>query len=405
MKAAEKKRQTARRGRGEGSIFQRGDGRWCAIITVGRNERGKRLRKSVYGPTKKAVQDKLMELHGQKRVGALREVKRMTVGDYLGHWLKTIEPPTVRLSTHTGYTVVVDKQLKPHLGGLQLSALSSVHIEGMLSALRDDGQSPRAVQMAYVVLRIALGRAVKAKLIPFNPCADVDRPAVPRKEVEPYSTDQIRELLTAAESDRLRALYVLAVTTGMRQGELFGLKWDDIDLERGTLVIRRSLVEINNKPHWSEPKSATSRRRIELPAMAVEALQEHRVRMGAEALARSAREAKRRGVDAVAFTGASAGSDVVFPNSDGGLLTKSNFRWHSWLPLLKRAGLPQKRFHDLRHSAASMLCELGVHPKLIQARLGHADIGTTMNVYGHLMPGQDRGAADRLGNHLGTKTA
>jgi integrase len=325
------------------------------------------------------VQQKLTDLQHRNQHGLLCRVEKSTVATYLDHWLANVARPTIAETTCENYAQMVRNHLKPHLGGRRLTSLTPAHVEAMLGRMEEDGHSPRMRQLTFAVLRRALNKAVRSGLLIRNVCHVVDAPRVPIREVEPFSTDQVRQLLAATVDTRYHALFTLAVTTGLRQGELFGLKWSDIDCGKGAITVRRTLIEIRGRFSWGEPKSAQSRRRIEIPAIAVEALEELRANMLAEG---------------------HIGAETVFCTREGGLLGKSNFRRRVWLPVLERAGLPRKRFHDLRHTAASILCELGEHPKVIQARLGHSQISMTMNTYSHLMPGMDRQAAHRVGDLL-----
>ena len=182
---------------------------------------------------------------------------------------------------------------------------------------------------------------------------------------------QVVQLLEAAKGDRLEALYILAVTTGLRQGELLGLHWDDIDLGGSALRVRHTLHELNGRVWIGEPKTRRARRQVDLPAIAVMALQHHR--------------------EGMLIEGRPVG--LVFCNNQGGPLRKSNLVRRSFLPLLKRAGLPVIRFHDLRHTAATLLLVQGVHPKIVQERLGHSQISLTLDTYSHILPGMGREAA------------
>jgi integrase len=257
---------------------------------------------------------------------------------------------------------------------VSLSKLTAQQLQALYSALERDGVSPRTRAQTHAVLHVALRDAVKAGRLPVNPADAVDRPKVPKKEIRPLDAEQTKALLKHAEGDRLHALYVLAVTTGLRQGELLGLRWEDIDLGSGRLAVRRTLREDAGKLAFGEPKTRASVRSVDLPATAVRALREHRRRMLAEGNP----------------------GPIVFCDTQGGPLRKSNLIRRSFRPLLERAGLPIVQFHDLRHTAATLLLGPGVHPKIVQERLGHADISTTMNTYSHVLPSMQTEAADRL---------
>jgi integrase len=223
-------------------------------------------------------------------------------------------------------------------------------------------------------LHRALAQAVKWGLISANPCAAAERPRVGRKELKTLTPEQTRRLLDTARPHRLWALFVLAAGTGMRQGELFALRWSDLDLDAGAVTIQHTLEEIDGRFRLKEPKSKAGRRRVDLPAFAVEAVHEHRKRMLAEGHPTA----------------------PVFCDRLGGFLRKSNFTRQVFKPLLKRAGLPDVRFHDLRHGHATWMLALGEHPKVVQERLGHAQITLTLDTYSHVLPSVQRAAADNL---------
>jgi integrase len=378
------KRQTRRRGNGEGSIFQRSDGRWVATINVGYDQNGKRKRRDVYGATKKEVQDKLTVLHSAKLEGTLVEPSKVNVGQFLDHWLEDGARLSVRANTYTLYKGIVKRHIKPRIGGVNLLKLSPVHVQGLYSEMERDGCSPRLRQLTHAVLHRALKQALKWGNVSRNVCDAVDPPRVPKKTIQPLTPGQAGDLLTAATGQPLHALYVLAITSGLRQGELFALQWADVDLDGKAVTVRHTLIEAQGKIVLSEPKTAKSRRRVSIPKMAVDALHEHRKRMVAEG---------------------HAGSPWVFCDRDGSHLRKSNFIRRSFKPLLKAAGLPPIRFHDLRHTSATLLLLQGVHAKVVQERLGHANISMTLDTYSHVLPELEQAAAATFDGLLAKKTA
>ncbi|MGE0607137.1 MAG: tyrosine recombinase XerC [Pirellulales bacterium] len=374
--------KTKRRGRGEGSIFQRSDGSWSAEITVGyavdANGKPKRLRRTIYGETKREVQAKLGKLQSAKLDGTLCDAERLTVAAFLDRWLTDVARATIRQTSYALYEGLVSNHINKRLGGVALAKLTPAHVQGLYSAMEQGGASARLRQQTHNVLRRALKQAVKWGMIPRNVCDAVDPPRVPRPTVTALTPDQTATLLDAAKGDRLEALFVVAVTSGLRQGELFALQWPDVDLDAGTVTVRHTLLELKKERGGfvlGEPKSAKGRRRVELPAMAVDALAEHRKRMLAEG---------------------HAASSWVFSDTGGSHLRKSNFVRRVFKPLLKSAGLPDIRFHDLRHTSATLMLAEGVHPKIVQERLGHATIGLTLDTYSHVMPGMGRDAATKM---------
>lgn len=373
-----KKRSKRRRGNGEGSIFQRAtDGRWCGTINIGYNEAGKRRRKTVYGETKKAVQDEMTRLQSRKLDCTLADTGRLTVAAFLAKWLENAAKPTIRETTFVNYKRAVDS-ISGTIGGLPLAKLTPAHVQGLYSQLKDDGASAYKQRLIHAVLHRALKQALRWGMVSRNPVDAVEPPRVPHSEIHTLTDEQARLLLTTAKGDRLEALYVLALTTGMRFGELAGLQWADVDLAAGCLSIRHALQEVGGKMKLAEPKTAKSRRKIELSPLAVKALWEHRKNMLAKGWA----------------------TDTVFRNSDGGFIRRSHFHAYCYKPLLEKAGLPDMRFHDLRHTAATLMLSGGEHPKVVQEMLGHSNISMTMDTYSHVLPTMQRAAVDRLGKLL-----
>jgi len=237
-------------------------------------------------------------------------------------------------------------------------------------------------------LHKALAQAVKWSLIPRNPADAVKAPIPSTKEMRPLSAQEARKLLEAACGNRLEALYVLAIHTGMRRGELLGLRWDDIDLDSSSIRVRRTLTRPENGKRFAlgKPKTKKSCRTVRLTQRAVEALKRHRARQAEEKL--------------------KAGSlyqdqGLVFASVNGGLINPSNLRQRSFASLLKRADLPHITFHDLRHTCASLLFQRNVHPKFVQELLGHASVAITLDTYSHMLPGMGSEAADAMGEAMG----
>ena len=372
-----------RRGRGEGSVYERSDGRWAGSLTFGYNEQGRRRRRVVYGATKQVVLDQLARLRGEALAGTLTDSQRLTVGTFLQRWLEDAAKPSVRRSTYHRYSDIVRRRIVPHIGGIPLSRLSPLHVQGMLSALEREGVSARGRQMVYDELHHALAQAVRWNMVPRNVCDAVTRPRAPRPTMQVLSPEEVKALLEAAREDRFQALYVLAVATGLREGELLGLQWDDIDLSGAILRVRRALHDLDGHLTLDEPKTAKSKRPVNLPEVAVTALRDHRQRMLAEGHPHG----------------------FVFCDTEGGPVRRPNLLRRSFLPLLKRAGLPRIRFHDLRHTAATLLLLQGVHPKVVQERLGHSQISITLDTYSHVLPSMGREAAERLNAFFGTGAA
>ena len=384
MSSERKKRVTARRGNGEGSIYQRPDGRWSAQISMGFNAQGKRIRRTIYGDTKKDVQDELAKLQGQKVDGMLTMPAKTTVAAFLTCWLEDVARPQIRPATFACYEGIIDNHLTPRVGGVRLDRLTPVHVQSLYSALEADGASSYTRRLCHAVLRLALKQAVKWGLLPRNVCDSVEAPRVKRGEIQPLTPGQVGDLLKAAKGNRLEALYVVAVATGMRMGELFGLQWADVDLTAAAIFVRHALQELNGKLTLGEPKTAKGKRRIELPKLAVDALHEHRKRQ---------------------LAAGHLASGYVFTNTKGNPLRRSHFHRQDFKPLLTTAKLPDIRFHDLRHTAATLLLLEGTHPKIVQERLGHSQISVTLDTYSHVLPTMQKSAAAQLDRLLAEQPA
>jgi integrase len=273
----------------------------------------------------------------------------------------------------------------PVLGNLKLKDLTPTHVRGLCREKLDAGLSPRTVQYVHVTLHKALKQAVMDGLIPRNVTEAVKPPQVRREEMRPLAPEQVKVLLHATREDRLQALYVLAVTTGLRQGELLGLKWEDVDLEAGTLQVRRTLATGKGGPQLTAPKTKGSRRTVRLIQNAVNALRSH--------LKRQLGEIDRAG-------SLWRENGLIFASETGDPLDRRYVTTHRFKPLLKRAGLPQIRFHDLRHTCATVLLGSNVNPKIVSEMLGHASIAITLDTYSHVLPNMQSEAAKAMEDAL-----
>ena len=359
----------SRRGNGEGTITRRKDGRWEGRYYVP-TENGTK-RKMIYGKTQAEVRDKLTKALSNRIDGIVYDDENMAVGEYLDTWLMGSVYGTVRRSTYDRDSYLVNNHIKPVLGGLKLKKLNSAHVQSFYRDRLDAGLSASTVHKIHDILRRGLAQAVKWHLLPRN-VADVVKPPRPvPTEMVALSADDTRRLLEAAGEDRLEALYILAIHTGMRQGEMLALRWQDVDMENAVVSVRRTLTRNGGKVAFGEPKTKKSRRSIRLTPQAVEALRSH--------LERQLRDMEILG-DRYQDQG------LVFTTDTGGPINPSNLRQRSLAALLKRAGLRHMRFHDLRHTCATLLLSRGVHPKFVQELLGHATIAITLDTYSHVMP-------------------
>jgi integrase len=375
----------AQRANGEGSIYQRKDGRWVAGISIGGTKR-----KHFFGRTRGEVAKKLADALNKQSDGLPVKFERQLFAGYAAGWLNDAKT-SVSPRTWTRYEQLVRCHCVPALGKFALEKVTPQHLQRLYSDVAAAGAMPGTVVQVHAVLHRMFKQALKWNLVPRNPAAAVTRPKNRRQEMKTLSPEQVRKLLEAAKGDRLEALYVLGVTTGMRQGEMLGLRWKDVDREHGMIHLQASLQRTATGYEFVQPKTSRSRRQVMLTAVAIDALERHRVSQTAERLVKgSAWENK---------------DDLVFTNLTGGPLDGTHLLRHCFRPLLKRAGLPEIRFHDLRHTAATLLLGQGIHPKIVSEMLGHSTVNITLDLYSHVTPTMQREAAKAIDRVLAASQA
>lgn len=375
-----------RRGRNEGSIrYRESDGRWEATVSVGD---GTGRRKSFYGKTRREVAAKLSAALRDLDQGLTLADERQTVVAYLTSWLATIEP-TVDQATHLHHASNVRIHLVPAIGGIRLAQLRAQHVAQLYAAKLASGLSPTTVHHLHATLHKALEAAVRLGIVARNVSDLVDAPRIAERELHVLTAEQAKTLLAAVQGHRLEALYVLALVSGMRQMELLGLRWRYVELEApGGAVLRvaAALKRLKRTHEWAfaEPKTRGSRRTIALAPQTVEVLRRHRARQLQERL----------------FVGeAWRDLDLVFATGDGGPLWPHNV-YHQFHRFLATAGLPRIRFHDLRHTCATLLLAARVNPKVVSEQLGHASVAITLDIYSHVLPDMQQDAATALAKVL-----
>lgn len=364
----------SKRANGEGSIHQRKDGRWAASLSLGQLKR-----KHFLGPTRGEVAAKLAEALADLQKGIRPPTGNHSVSQYFDFWLKSVKG-TVRPKTYESYDLNV-RRLKPLIGRSRLSTLKPPAIEGAYASLLNQGLSAQSVRQAHTVLHTALKKAVGWELIARNPSDAVSVPRPERHEMKTLSQAQVQRLFASTADDRLHALWVLLTTTGMRLGEACGLRWQDLDLERGLATVQRALQRQHGAGLvFVEPKTKQSRRNVQLAQGTVVALMAHRKSQLEERLKAGA---------------AWQDNDLVFCRVDGTPLQISNLPgvFHR---ALEKAGLPPVRIHDLRHTAATLLLAMGENPKVVQEMLGHSTVMMTLEVYSHVVEGMHAAAAQKM---------
>jgi integrase len=360
-----------KRGNGEGGISRRKDGLYMARYTVQTATGAKR--KAVYGKTRKEAAEKLTKALADRDIGLVLEGENRTLAAFLDGWLDGTVKGSVKATTYESYERLIRCHIKPELGRHKLKTLGPDHVQALYQRKLDSGLAPGTVRQIHSVLSRALDQAVKWGIVPRNVCKASTPPKPVAEEIKPLDAEQARQLLRTAGGDRFEALYVLAVTAGLRIGELLALRWQDVDLEASgaTLRIRRTKSTAKSGPVFTTPKNGKGRS-ITLTRHAVEALKAHRAAQNAECL--------------------KAGSlwqdyGLIFCTHGGKPLDSHNVARTSFKPLLERAELPDIRFHDLRHTCATLLLSRGHHPKLVQELLGHSSVALTLDRYSHVMPG------------------
>ncbi|MEH0544141.1 tyrosine-type recombinase/integrase [Streptomyces sp. B21-105] len=398
------------RANGDGTVYQRKDSRWEAagyVLAPGNTR--KRVR--VYGTTRKEALAKLTEKIATSNRGVPVPSAQGSLAAYLTYWLQNVAVHHLRENTHTRYATCIRLHLIPGLGAKKLARLTARDVRTFLDHLRitcqcctqerdidrrscctigqccDKRLSPLTVTYVHSVLKSALEHAVREDDLPRNIARNVKTPSPRPRRFQPFTASEARQFLQAASGDRLHALYELALRTGLRKGELLGLHWEDLDLDAGTANIHRSLQRTRTGGLTTlHTKTRASERRIALPTECVHSLKNHRERQQEERRAVGARWSD---------------SGLVFTTPTGGPLDPANLT-RRFGRLLRRAGLRRIRFHDLRHSTATLLLEQGIDLVVIKELLGHAHIGVTAGVYAHVRLRLQRQAIDTLGDALGT---
>jgi integrase len=375
------------RASGESSIYKDEEGRWHGFVSMGKKENGRRDRRHVSGAKRADVVAKVRAIEAKRDAGIVEAAGRApTVAEWLDHWLDNIAARKVRARTLESYRSTVRLHLRPGVGHHRLDRLQPEHLERMYGALAEKGLSPATILRAHRVLSRALRVASQRGKVARNVATLVDPPAVKRPTTAlPLSADEARKVLTTAPAHRNAARWTVALAVGLRQSEALGLRWADVDLDNGTLTVRRGLHRVAQQGLvYEEPKADRSRRTLALPAQLVEALRAHRAAQLEERVA--------------------AGSlwedhDLVFAQVNGRPIERKS-DWKAWKNLLNEAGVREVRLHDGRHTAATLLLSEGVHPRVVMEVLGHSQMRTTTDTYSHVMPALGREAADRMGKAL-----
>src|SRR5450759_575525 len=366
--------RAGKRGNGEGSVYQRSDGKWCgALVVAGR-------RRVMYGNTRQDAAQKLARAMDAASKGLLRQPSRLTVSGFLERWLEETVKLRVRPLTYAGYAVNVRRHIIPALGDIRLDRLSPEQVQNFLNHKLQDGLSSKTVTYIRQVLRTSLDQGLRWNLISRNVVTLVPGPRKERKAIHPLQPDDIGKVLDAVAGRRLEALYVTTLALGLRRGEVLGLQWEDIDFRTGRLRVQRQLQRFGGRLHLVEPKTDRARRVLDLPQSVVKVLTDHQKRQVIERLTAGAHWDEH---------------DLIFPTTTGTPLDARGLL-RDFRQVLRKGKLPAIRFHDLRHSCATMLLVQGVPARVVMEILGHSEISLTMNTYSHVIPGLRKDAAARM---------
>lgn len=369
-----------KRGNGEGSVYQTKNGLWRGSYWVPTAAGLKR--RYVSGKTRQECSKKLTKAMADRDGGLVFDAGSLTVGDHVTRWLEDSARGTVRVSTFERYEQIARLHVVPALGMIKLKSLTPAHLRNLYRERLDAGSAPASIHKMHTLLHKSLAQAVNDGLIPRNVADNLKLPRIDREEIDPLTAEEANRLIEAAAGDRLEAIYTIAIHTGLRQGELLSLRWEDLDLEAGALRVRRTLTRTKGTYSMGEPKTKKSRRTVRLTTGAVAALRGH--------LERQLEEMDRLG-------SLYQPGGLVFASEAGGIINPSNLRNRSFTRLPRRAGLPpDTRFHDLRHTCATLLLSRNVNPKVVSEMLGHATIAITLDTYSHVLPDMQEKAAIAL---------
>jgi integrase len=362
-----------------GSITKRGDS-WTAVVDLPPNPTtGKRRQKRVTARTRREVELEAAKLIGKAQTG-FTDAGKVTVREFLDNWLVSVGP-SLRPSTARRYRDVVRLHITSQLGTLRLGRLTPGDVQRLYANRLDAGLSSTSVHHVHAILHRALDQGVKWGLLTRNVTDAVDPPRRQSPEMQVWSASDAGKVLASAIGDDLEALWHLALTTGMRRGELLGLRWSDVDLNAGTLSVRRTLSRgATSRLESGEPKTIAGRRRVALPASTVERLRRHGLKQKELWLAVGPGYGDR---------------DLVFATVNGTPIHPNTLA-RAYGKLIESAGVPRIRFHDLRHTSATLLLASGEHPKVVQERLGHASISETLDRYSHVSADMQERAAARF---------
>ena len=375
-----------RRSNGEGNIRKRKDGRWEGRYTAGHNpQNGKQIIKNVLGKTQSEVKEKLKRAMEESKKVDITRTGKYTVSDWMEEWFENVAKLKVRPSSHQTYRGYIDHHIAPNIGNTPLEKLSTMDLQKLYRKLMNTGRverieaqdqpkglSAKTVRNINQVISSAMDFAVAQKIISENPCKAAALPKLEHKEMQTIPSEQLQAFLSEAKATGVYEMYYIELATGLRRGELLGLKWTDIDWKNGIIKVRRSIARVNGKTVESPLKTKNSYRAVTISSQAIEVLKQQKAKTN----------------DAYVFPSPSGGP--ISPDSVNNMLKR----------VLARAGIPKVRFHDLRHTFATIALQNGVDIKTVSGMLGHFSAGFTLDTYAHVTTSAQREAAETMGNIL-----
>jgi integrase len=366
-----------------------------ATMAVGRGVSSLRKARgiTIYAKSQQEALEKLRKVQYDYQQGLLATGPRQSLAQYLEHWLEEVLKPAIKLTTYAKYRRVIDRHILPELGHLQLRKLTPEHLERLYALKMREGSSASMVRHIHVILHEALEQAVRKRYLAQNVSNLVgDLPRIKRREAKIITREEAQRLVAAAKGTQLETIVILAITTGMRHGEIIGLRWLDINVDEHCLSVRRTVTRLSGVKdrfagHFEEtsPKTERGQRTIMLAGVVMQTLKEQQVRQEAARL-KAGEKWQEHG--------------LVFCNTFGSYLNPDALlaQFHR---LLEHAGLPRMRLHDLRHSTATILLGKGTHPKLVQELLGHSSVDITMDIYSHVIPSMQHDMMEKWDDFLG----
>ncbi len=376
-----------RRSNGEGNIRKRKDGRWEGRYTAGVDPNtGKQIFKNVLGKTQSEVKDKLKKALAEVQKIDFTRTGKYNVSQWMEEWFENVCKLKVRPSSHQTYRGYIDHHITPYIGKMPIEKLSTMDLQKLCKKLMDKGRveriesekqpkglSAKTVRNIMQVISSAMDFAVAQKIIIDNPCKAVELPKVEKKEMQTIPAEQLQAFLTEAKASGVYEMYYIELSTGLRRGELLGLKWPDIDWKNGIITVHRQIARVNGEIVESPLKTKNSYRRVSISPQAIEVLKQQK---------------------------AKTNSEYVFPSPTGGPISPDSVN-NMLKRVLARAGIPKVRFHDLRHTFATVALQNGVDIKTVSSILGHFSAGFTLDTYAHVTTAARKEAAQTMGNVLG----